>query len=803
MTITKEMPITCDKLDGQIKTSGIDNNKYQAEFQEENAYLHRFSDIKENLGFSVFTIGNNKKPTIAWKKYQTEFATAEELKSWNNSKHSIGIATGKLSGVFVVDIDVGERLEKDGTKTIKVGDNTFADLENKYGKVPKTVEARSINGGRHLYFKYPEHHNIRNLSSKDGFGNSLPDIDIRGEGGYIVVPPSQINGKSYEWVFSPYEYEIKEAPHWILNLINKGNTMNKQYVMTIVDNEISNLTNTPEGSRNGELNKTSFKLGTFLHTGHISRNEIEQKLITAGKSIGLENDEILKTIQSGLDAGEANPSYNKNANEYIPEEPFPLIVETPLANSFPVASLGKTLQEASEYLYETIQAPLAICCQSVLASANILVQGHADVKLPTGNINPISCYFISIAGSGERKTAVDKKALKVIYEKQKELIKNHKQENKQFENYNETKNLIMKDVALSKEEKEKSIEELGEEPEPPLYPLIICNEPTIQGFIKLLAKGQPSMGLFSDEGGSFVGGYSLSKENRTKSGADLSSLWDAKTIQYIRGGDGAIIVEGKRVSLHLMLQPEMAKNLLSDDVLKDQGLFGRFLVSFPEGKSGTRIYREVEDYDISKIEKYYTRSKEILDIPFCIEEGEQNVLSLEAIDLTKGAKELFIDFYNSVERDLGESRDYFFIKSLANKAPEYAVRLACTIALFEELKQENGEVILPSITEKYMQMGIDLSKYYLKEAVRMCDLLPQDRQLEKAKILLDWLINDWKEEHISISDAIVYGVYKFRSKKIIEPLLKKLEEYGYLIPNKKTVSIKGQKRRSTWRIKRG
>ena len=677
-------------------------------------------------------------------------------------------------------------------------------MENKYGEIPPTVEARSMNGGRHLYFKYPEHYTVKNLAGKDGFNRKLTDIDVRGDGGYIVAPPSKINGKSYDWIHSPYEYEIEEAPYWLLNLIYKENTMNKAYIMKIVDNEILDLTTAPQGSRNEALNKTAYKLGTFLHTDHISRNEIEAKLTDAGNNIGLKNEEILKTIKSGLDAGESNPKTNissQNTHEYIPEEPLPLTIEAPLENTFPVASLGKTLQEAAEYLHNTIQAPLSICCQSVLAAANVAVQGHANINLPTDTVKPISCYFISIAASGERKTAVDGKALKVIYEKQDELIKKHKQETKQFDVYTEQKQLIIRDSSINKEGKQKLIEELGEEPAPPIYPLIICSEPTLQGLIKVLANGQPSMGLFSDEGGSFVGGYSLSKENRTKSGADLSRLWDANTVQQVRSGDGVIVVRGKRISLHLMLQPEMAKTLLSDDILKDQGLFGRFLVSFPEGKSGSRFYREISNYDKNKIDTYHNRLKKILDIPFTVEDDDEiNVLALEAMELTPEAKKLFIEFSDCIEKDLKEGGEYFFIKSLANKTAEYAVRLAGTIALFEELEEDSS---LPKITYEYMNMGINLCKYYLKEALRMGNIIPQDLYLEKARRLYGWLSNKWTEDSISISDIVNCGANEFRKKEIVEPLLRKLEEYGYLIYNKNPVVIKDKKRRSSWRIKRG
>lgn len=70
--------------------------------------------------------------------------------------------------------------------------------------------------------------------------------------------------------------------------------------------------------------------------------------------------------------------------------------------------------------------------------------------------------------------------------------------------------------------------ELGPEPELPTKPIIIIEEPTYEGLVKYLEHGQPSVGIFSDEGGRFLGGNAMSKENMLKTLAGLSSLWDAK-----------------------------------------------------------------------------------------------------------------------------------------------------------------------------------------------------------------------------------------------------------------------------------
>jgi hypothetical protein len=94
---------------------------------------------------------------------------------------NIGIRTGKAAGVVVLDID-GE-----------AGEATLKTLIERYGPLPETLIA--ITGrGRHLYFKVPAEP-IRN-----GVACLGPGVDIRGDGGYVVAPPSRhANGRIYEW----------------------------------------------------------------------------------------------------------------------------------------------------------------------------------------------------------------------------------------------------------------------------------------------------------------------------------------------------------------------------------------------------------------------------------------------------------------------------------------------------------------------------------------------------------------------------------------------------------------------------
>src|SRR4051794_24552993 len=132
------------------------------------------------------------------------------------------------------------------------------------------------------------------------------------------------------------------------------------------------------------------------------------------------------------------------------------------------------------------------------------------------------------------------------------------------------------------------VDALGIAPTPPLTPLLTCPEPTFEGLCKLYIDGMPMIGIFSDEGGQFVGGHGLSIDNRLRTITGLSSLWDGSPIKRVRVTDGVSLLPGRRLAVHLMMQPDVASVLLSDPVLQDQGFLSRFLVASPVGIAGTR-----------------------------------------------------------------------------------------------------------------------------------------------------------------------------------------------------------------------
>lgn len=223
---------------------------------------------------------------------------------WPHS--NIAIVTGAGSGIVVLDVD-GEE-----------GETSLANLEDEYGALPRAVSVATGGGGRHLIFRHPGG-KVPNSSGRLG-----TKLDVRGDGGYIVVPPSNhISGNSYRWIVSPQEMTPAELPAWLVERMNekpshkpsprRSSSTSRvlsadRYTRFVFNQVLAELAGAVEGNRNDALNKAAFRLGQFVGANVISRGEVEQALHDQAASLGLGERETELTIRSGIDSGIREPA---------------------------------------------------------------------------------------------------------------------------------------------------------------------------------------------------------------------------------------------------------------------------------------------------------------------------------------------------------------------------------------------------------------------------------------------------------------------------------------------------------------
>ena len=486
------------------------------------------------------------------------------------------------------------------------------------------------------------------------------------------------------------------------------------------------------------------------------------------------------------------------ANEARAEPPRPLMRELPPADPFPVEALGDVLASAARAIHDRIQAPLAICGQSVLAAATLAIQARADIELPTGHRKPLSSYFVTVAASGERKSAVDQEALWPVRKREAALREAYKDERLDYDNAREAWDAARK-TAIKKHKGNRAaikqtLDTLGPAPLPPLGPLLTCTEPTYEGMYKLLAVGQPSIGIFAAEGGQFIGGHGMSDDAKLRTAAGLSRAWDGDPIDRVRGGDGATVLPGRRVAMHLMAQPQVAAIWFSDRLLIDQGLLSRVLVTAPESVSGTRMHHEPSQESDAALKRYGARLLDILERRLQLAPGTHNELAPRVLPLSAGARQVCIGFADHVEKRLGPGGELEPIRGLANKLCEHAARIAAVLALVGDI--EAGEVAAAE-----MSAGIVLAQHYAAEAMRLYGANCATPDLHEAERLRLWLLTTWHHPCVSLPDIYRFGPASIRDKAHAHRAVTILADHGWLI-EAGAGEVGGTLRRQTWRIVR-
>jgi hypothetical protein len=214
---------------------------------------------------------------------------------------NIGVRTGGESGLIVLDVDPDHG-----------GLRSLVELERRHGRLPPSLTVRT-GTGRHYWFRHPGWP-LRNSAGRLG-----PGIDLRGDGGYIIAPPSRhASGRRYQWTCGQ---PLAPAPHWLLALAREPTRLDppislrqhpapndtRPWARAALDGELARIRTATHGSRNHTLNRSSFALGQLVAAGHLHEEPVRSALLRAGLDVGLTPREVQATVASGLRAGSRSP----------------------------------------------------------------------------------------------------------------------------------------------------------------------------------------------------------------------------------------------------------------------------------------------------------------------------------------------------------------------------------------------------------------------------------------------------------------------------------------------------------------
>ncbi|MDR1920259.1 MAG: bifunctional DNA primase/polymerase, partial [Candidatus Adiutrix sp.] len=278
-------------------------------------------------GMCIFPCRPDKTPYVRWKE-QASYDKRQVRDWWKQWPQAmIGLPTGRENGVWALDID---RHKEDAD-----GFSSLAALEAANGSLPETWTQTTPSGGEHRIFKYPE-----GLPEETKIPNSAgalgPGLDVRGDGGYIILAPSRTNDERAYQTIRGAEF-LHSAPVWLLNMAARSagpeedmtapdmasrdepaatsnlNDREKRYLEAAIKAELKNVRSALAGGRNDALNKAAFALGQFVGGGCLEQDAVKRDLLAAATaarpdaSPGLPEEEAATTIDSGLTAGLNEP----------------------------------------------------------------------------------------------------------------------------------------------------------------------------------------------------------------------------------------------------------------------------------------------------------------------------------------------------------------------------------------------------------------------------------------------------------------------------------------------------------------
>lgn len=485
------------------------------------------------------------------------------------------------------------------------------------------------------------------------------------------------------------------------------------------------------------------------------------------------------------------------------QPPEPLRAPLPPAEPYPVEALGTVLGSAALALHETVKAPLGMCCQSVLSAASLAAQAHFDVLLPWGARKPLSLFMLTVGESGERKSGVDDVVLGAAKAQERANMEQYHLAQTQYEQeldawkhaVDAAKRAVLTKGKgkATKTEVMQAIAEAGDKPPSPIMPLIFVTDPTVEGLYKLMAQAQPSVALFSDEGGLLIGGHALNSDNALKTMARWCKTWDGSPFDRVRAGDGSGILYGRRMAMHQLAQPDVMTMLLSDRMANGQGLLARCLVSWPESTIGTRhVDRFERPEDRREIKRLFAVLKSLMEATPRTKESPQELDPVE-LPLSADAEALAVQAGNEFETLMAKGADLAELRDRTSKAVENACRIAGVIAAVERglsaRQIEQGDLV----------RGLTLMQWYLAEALRIRGAAAIPQAVLDAEALSAWL----QERGIQVfrSHRILNGgPAQLRNKPRLNAAVHELVTNGYLIENDPGTEVDGVRARLSWRV---
>jgi len=526
------------------------------------AHKHRDPDTGE----WVPCLDPGKVPLVRWKPYQERLPTEAEVRTWwrRDPDANIGMVTGRLSKVVVVDLD-GELANRTAQQ--------FG-----YGNGPHSFTGRV--GGVHRFFAYRP-------DEPGNFAKKMGGIDYRGEGGYVVLPPSRhALGRSYVW--GEELVDVDDLPlleRWVDDL---AHTASHSPGQTSTSHGAGPIT---QGDRNSHLTS----IGGGMRYSGAEEDEILAALrqVNAERCVPPLDDSEVRKIAHSVSRYAPEPEdaprvrVNGVATEPEIEDPDDPLPSVP---TFPVEVLPGVMGR----LIEASSLPAALLAGGYMASTAIAVGGNVEAYYEQFFVERLNLFVGLVAKPGSGKSESQKQALRPVQRWDAERFREYRAERERWVNRtNEQKKL----------DKENGVRE-------PRDPRILVGSATIEA-TEHRFMAQPALGIYRDELVGFL--KQVNGRYRQKGDDDTDWVlerWDGAPILTDRrgvggpGGANGILIYVERPTLVILgsIQPSRQRYLGVDT----EGGRSRWSLFMVEGNTET-VMRNPGPADVEVYERTIAR----------------------------------------------------------------------------------------------------------------------------------------------------------------------------------------------------
>lgn len=439
---------------------------------------------------------------------------------------------------------------------------------------------------------------------------------------------------------------------------------------------------------------------------------------------------------------------------------------------YPYLSYPDPLRDAIIEGQQIVGSPMPLVATSALTALSLATAGMADIQRLDFLTSPCLLYLFIVADRNERKSATDAIFLDAVRQFERErreafkvAMSAYSREKLIFKEKKRALSRVVREAVQAGEDVEEAMQALEEhlrnEPPKPRDPRILYANSTLEALLRDLCFNHRYAGLVAAEGAVILDSRAFQHFG------ELNDLWDGRSIHVARAASESFTVDDARLTMSIMVQPDIIRQFLGRKGLEfaGSGFRARALWSQPESTQGTRIIVNPNP-GRAHLASFGKRIRDMLECSISDAHGAYPERKL--LTLSYEAQKLWIQYHNYIEQNVGPFGFFMDVKDGAGKMAENAARMAGMFHLF--LGAEGP------VSADLMQRAIDICSWHLVEFKRLFGTEAAITQAGDDAVLLEgWL--RCNSHRFNVPNCVLkvallrYGPNALRSKARLDPAL--------------------------------